>query len=155
MNNRYTMNFVINNKLYNTNNIYIMDPVSNNVIENGSFCRIIYSNSHMTLNSIIFKIPLEEIRLTRSFNKYKLSYSTDHNHPVFMFIERIEKELLDKYALSKNAVCSIANSIKNDTFKLYSEKEIEEFRDKITIYLKISGFWVNDADYGLTYKFLY
>ena len=36
---------------------------------------------------------------------------------------------------------------------LYSEKELDNNYEQIDIYLKISGLWVNDNEYGLTFKF--
>ena len=45
-------------------------------------------------------------------------------------------------------------SVDSDNIKLYSDKELDNYYDNISIYLKISGFWLNDEEYGLTYKFL-
>lgn len=150
-----SMNFVLNNKLYNQDYLYIMDPVSNNVLENGTFHRIIYSNSHMTLNSLIFKLTFTNIEIIKTFNKYKISYTDNSNINTFIFIENLENNLLHKFSLQDIAQTSIMESIKSDNLKLYSSKDLESFYASMDVYLKISGFWINNNNYGITYKFLH
>jgi hypothetical protein len=149
------MNFVLNNNLYNQNYLYIMDSVSNNVLENGTFHRIIYSNSHMTLNSLIFKITFTNIEIIKTFNKYKIIYTDNSNLNTFVYIEELENSLLNKFILQGTALSSIMDSIKTDNLKLYSSKHLESFYPNLTVYLKISGFWINNNSYGITYKFLH
>lgn len=148
------MNFVITNTLYDINYLYIMEPVSNNVIENGVFYRLMYSNSHMTLNSLIFEIHLEDVHVTKTFNKYKINYSNNNNH-AYEFIEQVENDILDKFEMEKTPKKCIMDSVNTDNIKLYSDKELLQHYDNLVIYVKISGFWLNESQYGLTYKFLY
>lgn len=148
------MNFTINKTLYDINYLYIMEPVSNNVIENGVFYRLMYSNSHMTLNSLIFEIPLEDVNITKMFNKYKITYS-NKNDLSFQFIELVENEILQKFEMEKSPKRCIMECVKNDNIKLYSEKELLHHYDTLSVFVKISGFWLNETEYGLTYKFLY
>jgi len=148
------MNFTLNKQLYDINYLYIMEPVSNNVIENGIFYRLMYSNSHMTLNSLIFEIHLEDVNVTKMFNKYKITY-TNKSDPPFRFIETVENEILQKFEMGKTPRRCIMDCVKNDNIKLYSEKELLPHYDSLTIYIKVSGFWLNESEYGLTYKFLH
>ena len=148
------MNFTLNKQLYDINYLYIMEPVSNNVIENGVFYRLMYSNSHMTLNSLIFEIHLEDVNVTKMFNKYKITY-TNKSDPPFRFIETVENEILQKFEMGKTPRRCIMDCVKNDNIKLYSEKELLPHYDSLTIYIKVSGFWLNESEYGLTYKFLH
>ena len=149
------MNFILDNNLYDINYLYIMEPVSNNVIENGTFYRIMYSNSHMTLNSLIFEIKLYNVNVIKIFNKYKISYNNDTNKTEnFHTIKEVENNILNKFSLEKTPKKCIMESVDSDNIKLYSDKELDNYYDNISIYLKISGFWLNDEEYGLTYKFL-
>ena len=148
------MNFILN-RPYDTNNIFIMDGISNNVIENGLFHRLIFSNSYMTINALIFKFTFENISLIKNFNKYKLTYSNSNINNMNNNLEiiKIENEILNKFNLNRNKKNIIHENINFETIKLYSEKELNSNYEKIDIYLKISGIWVNDNEYGLTFKF--
>ena len=148
------MNFTLNKQLYDINYLYIMEPVSNNVIENGVFYRLMYSNSHMTLNSLIFEIHLEDVNVTKMFNKYKITYTNKSDSP-FRFIEKVENEILQKFQMEKKPKRCIMDCVNAENIKLYSEKELLSHYDSLTIYIKVSGFWLNETEYGLTYKFLH
>lgn len=148
------MNFIMNKSYYDNNNIYIMDGVINNVIENGSFHRLIYSNSIMTLNALIFKYTFNKVTLIKNFNKYKFIYQDENtNNANINEIKNIELDIINKFNLSSKKKYCIIDSFSNDNIKLYSEKELDNNYEKIDIYLKLSGLWVNDNEYGLTFKF--
>lgn len=139
---------------YDSNNIYIMDGVNNNVIENGSFHRLIYSNSIMTLNALIFKYTFSKVTLIKNFNKYKFIYQDEHtNNTNINEIKNVELEIIDKFNLNPKKKYCIIDSFSNDNIKLYSEKELDSNYEQLDIYLKLSGIWVNDNEYGLTFKF--
>lgn len=151
------MNIVINNKLYNTDFLYIMEPVSNNVLENAIFYRLIYSNSHMTLNSLYFKVNLKNISIVKAFNKYKISFDNNLHKETIQYLKYIESSLLNKFNFDKKTPqYSILDAINNDCVKLYSEcTTLKEHYDNLSIYLKISGFWMKGGIFGITYKFSY
>jgi hypothetical protein len=148
------MNFIMNKSYYDNNNIYIMDGVINNVIENGLFHRLIYSNSIMTLNALIFKYTFNNVVLIKNFNKYKFTYPDDiNNSKNINEIKNVELNIINKFNLKSSKKYCIRESITIDNIKLYSEKELNNNYEKIDVYLKISGIWVNDNEYGLTFKF--
>ena len=148
------MNFIMNKSYYDNNNIYIMDGVINNVIENGSFHRLIYSNSIMTLNALIFKFTFNNVSLNKIFNKYKFNYQDNYNNKKNISeIKNLESEIINKFNLKLIKKYFIFDSFTMDNIKLYSEKELDNNYEQIDIYLKISGLWVNDNEYGLTFKF--
>jgi hypothetical protein len=151
------MNIIINNKLYNTDYLYIMEPVSNNVLENAIFYRLIYSNSYMTLNSLYFKVDIKNISIVKAFNKYKISFDNIIHKDTIYYLKYIESSILNKFSFEKKtAQYSILDAIKNDCVKLYSESNmLKEHYDNISIYLKISGFWMKSGCFGITYKFSY
>lgn len=148
------MNFIMNKSYYDSNNIYIMDGVTNNVIENGSFHRLIYSNSIMTLNALIFKYTFNNVVLIKNFNKYKFTYPDNiNNSKNINEIKNIESNIINKFNLKSSKKYCIIDSFSNDNIKLYSEKELDSNYEQLDIYLKLSGIWVNDNEYGLTFKF--
>lgn len=152
------MNFVINDKLYNTDHLYIMEPVFNNVLENAIFYRLIYSNSHMTLNSLYFKVDVKNISIIKAFNKYKITFDRNIHKESIQHIKYIESSILNKFNFDKKTPqYSIIEAIYNDSVKLYSENILsnQQHYDKLSIYLKISGFWMKGGIFGITYKFSY
>jgi len=149
------MNFAVNRKSFDNNYIYIMEPVNNNVLDNGTFHRLIYSNSHMTLNSLIFKVTFYNTTVTKNFNKYKLSFDVHNSRNIEScnYIKYVEDTIIDKFRLGELPKRSLIESIYTDNIKLYSDKKIDNRLTSIDVYLKISGIWVNKSEYGLTYKF--
>ncbi len=149
------MNFVINKKLFDIDYMYVMEPVSNNIYENGVFHRIIYSNSIMTLNSLIFKFTFHNISVVKNFNKYKLSFDpfNDNNINIINFINTLESDILNKFNLGNKHSKCIIDSINNDSLKIYTEKTLSTNYDIFDVYLKISGIWMKDNVSGITFKF--
>ena len=148
------MNFIIEPSKYDMNYLYTLEPVSNNVIENGVFYRLIYSNMHMTLNSLIFRLHFSDVALTKNFNIYKMSFDLNQhtNKTTFLFIEKIEKDLLSKFNLKSTKQYCIKDAFMSDALKLYSDRELQEKCHHIDVFVKISGFWVKEDMYGITYK---
>ena len=53
------MNIVINMNQYDENNIFFCEPIKNNIMNDGTFIRIIYSTNNIVLNGIyILFIPV-------------------------------------------------------------------------------------------------
>ena len=46
------MNIIKNIEQYNEDNVYFLEPIKNNIMNNGNFIRIIYSTSLFVLNGI-------------------------------------------------------------------------------------------------------
>lgn len=150
------MNFALDKNNFNINHLYVMEPVNNNVIENGTFHRVIYSNSHMTLNSLVFKLTFTGVNLQRTFNKYKLTIDMTNyqNQLEINYLRQMEQAIIDNFQINQKAQYALIESIRNDNIKLYTEKEIDLVHRELTVFLKISGIWINEDRYGLTYKFL-
>jgi hypothetical protein len=132
-----------------------MEPVINNVLENGTFYRLVYSNSHSTLNSLILKLSLHNITISKAFNKYKLTFDTKKFENIYelSFIKTLEDNLLAKFNLADISIKNVNESININNIKLYSDKSLQNSYENLNIYLKISGIWVKNNECGLTYKF--
>jgi len=59
---------------YNDDNVYFSESIKNNIINNGNFIRIIYSNELFSLNGIYLHIPLKSERIEPYFNKYRYTF---------------------------------------------------------------------------------
>ena len=126
------MNLVLDENNYNINNIFFYEPVKNTVMDDSKFIRIIYSDEHVILNGIYLKIDV------------------DNSDNIVKLLDRLEKDILDKYKINKN------NINKNRCLKIQEQLLflINKNSTNKSIILKISGIWETNAMIGLTYKFL-
>ena len=69
---------------YNEDNVYFLEPIKNNIMNNGNFIRIIYSTSLFVLNGIYININLNYTSIDKYYNKYKCSFD------IFQYKELIE-----------------------------------------------------------------
>jgi hypothetical protein len=137
---------------YNEDNVYFLEPIKNNIMNNGNFIRIIYSTSLFVLNGIYININLNYTSIDKYYNKYKCSFDIFQYKELIQKLRIIEEGLLKKILIPyKNAQLKIYEQLKNGNIKVFSETA-----DKIgsTFLLKIAGIWETDTEYGLTYKFL-
>lgn len=146
------MNIVKNIVQYNEDNVYFLEPIKNNIMNNGNFIRIIYSTSLFVLNGIYININLNYTSLDKYYNKYKCSFDISQYKELIEKLRTIEEGLIKKVnILGKIPQFKIYEQLKNGNIKVFSETS-----DKIgnTFLLKIAGIWETETEYGLTYKFL-
>jgi hypothetical protein len=146
------MNIVKNIDQYNEDNVYFLEPIKNNIMNNGNFIRIIYSTSLFILNGIYVNINLNCVSVDKYYNKYRCSFDVIQYKELIEKLRLIEEGLLKKISiLGKVPQFKIYEQLKNGNIKVFSETS-----DKIgnTFLLKIAGIWETETEYGLTYKFL-
>lgn len=146
------MNIVKHIDQYNEDNVYFLEPIKNNIMNNGNFIRIIYSTSVFILNGIYINIHINNTSIDKYYNKYKCSFDTNQYKDLIDKLRAIEEGLIQKIGiLGKIPQYKIYEQLKNGNIKVFSES-----LDKIgnTFLLKIAGIWETETDYGLTYKFL-
>ncbi len=146
------MNIVKTIEQYNNNYTYFCDPVKNNVMNDGNFIRILYSNEYFVLNWIYLLITLNDISCEKYYNKFKCSFNVSNNKEIIDKLKVIEEDLLKKINIkNKEPQYKIYEQLKNGVLKLFNDignKNICSF------ILKISGVWETSENYGLTYKFI-
>lgn len=136
---------------YNEDNVYFLEPIKNNIMNNGNFIRIIYSTSSFMLNGIYLCINLTYTSIDKYYNKFKCSFDVNLYKELIDSIKIIEEGLIKKISIfGKIPQFKIYEQLKNGNIKVFSETT-----DKIrnTFLLKIAGVWETDTEYGLTYKF--
>lgn len=146
------MNIVKNIDQYNEDNVYFLEPIKNNIMNNGNFIRIIYSTSLFILNGIYINVNLNYTSVDKYYNKYRCSFDTIQYKELIEKLRSIEEGLIKKISiLGKVPQFKIYEQLKNGNIKVFSETS-----DKIgnTFLLKIAGIWETETEYGLTYKFL-
>ena len=147
------MNLIQNIDQFNENCIFFCDPIKNNIIGNGRFIRILYSNSIVTFNGIYLLIKFNDSIVEKFYNKYKCSFDIDNQNGLLEKIKNIEEKLLNKIeAPGKTKQYKIYELIKSGNIKIYSDEPIPKYNQGFV--LKISGLWENELQIGLTFKFL-
>ncbi len=145
------MNIVKSINQYNEEYIYFLEPIRNNIINNGNFIKIIYSTPLITFNGIYLHINLNHTTTEKYFNKHKCIFDINTHKDIIDQIQQIEISILNKYTTNKTPQYKIYDQIKNGNIKIFTLTT-----DKISnnFLLKIAGIWETSDEYGLTYKFI-
>jgi hypothetical protein len=146
------MNIVKRIDQYDENNIYFCEPIKNNIMNEGTFIRILYSTNNIVLNGIYLLIILNDISCEKYYNKYKCNFNITAHKDMIDSLKMIEEDILKKIEI-KNKIpqLKIHEQLKNGNIKLF-----HEINNKVpsSFILKISGIWETYLNYGLTYKFI-
>lgn len=135
---------------YNDKNLILCEPIKNNIMNDGQFIRILYSNNVMVLNGIYILINLTDINCEKYYNKYKCNFNILNHEVLIEKLKHIEESILNKYKTNKTPLYKIYEQIKSGYIKVFSEISN---KTSCSFILKISGIWENQVSYGLTYKF--
>jgi hypothetical protein len=146
------MNIVKNIEQYDENNVYFFEPIKNNIMNDGTFIRILYSTENIMLNGIYLHITLNDIYSEKYYNKYRCMFNTITHKDMIESLKVIEDNILKKTEI-KNKIpqLKINEQLKNGNIKLFCEIANKTCCSFI---LKISGIWETQTNYGLTYKFI-
>lgn len=145
------MNLVKQINQYDNKCIFFCEPIKNNIMNEGTFIKILYSNENITLNGIYLLIDICDIVCEKYYNKYKCSFNILNNKDIINNLKLIEEEILKKYNTIKTPCYKIYEQMKCGYIKMYSIIGIKQTSSFI---LKISGIWETPQNYGLTYKFI-
>jgi hypothetical protein len=173
------MNLLCNTPTFQKTNVFFLD-IKKNMVINGLFTKIIYTDSMISLNGLYLHCPLEysnvyqeEERNNNETNEINEIYFLD-NKKVNIFLSnslnnanlikelyRIEHEIIEQYKeyfkVQKANVYSLRNQLKTGSIKINSKSFTgntnEENNTIIPFILKISGIWETDVNVGITFKF--
>lgn len=147
------MNIVKNINQYQDDCVYFCEPIKNNVMPDGNFIRILYSNSLFVLNGINLLISLYDISTEKYYNKYKCSFNVSTHKDLIENLRLLEEKILKRCNIKiKIPKYKISEQMRNGNIKLFIEDTDKLISGKFM--LKISGIWETENQYGLTYKFV-
>ena len=145
------MNLVKQINQYDNKCLFFCEPIKNNIMNEGIFIKILYSNENISLNGIYLLVQFCDIVCEKYYNKYKCSFNILNNKDIINNLKLIEEEILKKYNTTKTPCYKIYEQIKCGYIKMYS---IIGIKQTSSFVLKISGIWETPQNYGLTYKFI-
>ena len=164
------------------NNIILCEPINNTVMDNSKFIRLIYSDKNIIMNGIYIKISMHIKNVENAYNKLRCYIEPEKNKEIYKVLSYIENIILSKYVTNKISSYKLTECLNKGIIKIFSEnfnKNHYNISNKgrynsdrynsdrslslnknindpslYNIVLKISGIWVDEREYGLTYKFI-
>ena len=148
----YKMNVVKRLDQYNENYVHFFEPIKNNVMDEGTFVRILYSTPLFSLNGIYLFFQMNDVAIEKYYNKYKCSFNFSTNREVCDGLGKIEDTLLKKISIkNKVAQHKIYEQLMNGNIKIFCDGINKQ--PVMGFLLRISGIWETNNQYGVTYKF--
>ena len=171
------MLLTLNNSNIDINNILLCEPINNTVMDNSKFIRLIYSDKNIIMNGIYIKISMHINNVENAYNKLRCFIEPEKNKEIYKVLSYIENIILSKYVTNKISSYKLTECLNKGIIKIFSEnfnknhyntsnkgrynsdrslslnKNIND-PSLYNIVLKISGIWVDEREYGLTYKFI-
>ena len=145
------MNLVKTISQYDDKSVFFCEPIKNNIMNDGNFIRILYSNQNIVLNGIYLLIDIYDIVCEKYYNKYRCTFNILNNKNIIDNLKLIEEQILKKYETTKTPSYKIYEQVKCGYIKIFSDIGTKQTSSFI---LKISGIWETQQNYGLTYKFI-
>lgn len=151
------MNFIFDISDFKIENIHLFEKKKNIVID-GIFTKIVYSDDLLTMNGIYLDFPIEiqnsPITYTnRNVHFYPYGQKNLICIKQFSIIEEMIIDYYKKfYNINKRVNLALTNQLYSGFFKLY--RDINDFKPISQFVLKISGIWENKTEIGITYKIM-
>jgi hypothetical protein len=155
------MNIVIPLYDFNEKNVFLLEKIKNNIIIDGFFIKTIYSMSYYCLNIILIDIPFLKLKKIININKIIYLIDTKINEKIIEKLKEVEINILKKIndlSFKKTASYKLFETLKNGEIKIFKNTEYSMNDSSLSstkIILKISGIWISENSYGLSYKFNY
>lgn len=152
------MNILINHFQFDTNNTFFMDK-KKNIIVNGSFSRLLYSNSFFVMNGLHFEFPIVNYRIVNTNQNSELIFSPykESNLSYVSDFVKIENTLLTNYNMiygtNKTFSGVLSKQLHSGNMKLYRNLQKKKMHPTQLV-IKISGIWETDNEIGLATKLL-
>jgi hypothetical protein len=126
-------------------NVCFNEPVNNQIFNDSTFARIIYSNNVITTNGVYLKLDIKGATVDKRFNKTTLQFNIYNNGDLIAHIQTIEHLLLSTIK-NRTPIYNIYNELVSGRIFVHNHKDV--------VVLKISGIWETELNCGITYKFV-
>jgi hypothetical protein len=153
------MNFIFDINDFQIENMHLFEKKKNIVVD-GIFTKIIYSDKLLSMNGIYLNFPLEitsNQNIYNNKNVYFYSY-TKMNAVYIKELSQIEEYIVNYYKhfynVNKENSMVFAKQLQSGFFKLYREQNTDRKCGTVKYVLKISGIWETKNEIGITFKLL-
>ena len=148
---------------------YFLDKKTNMIMD-GVFTKIVYSNNCMTMNGLYIDFPIKNVMTNRIHSKNIIQLDMVNNKELFQKLIELEKQILQYYVQyfsdtdtrfsnekrhsiqNKTIMYTLKSQIQNGSIKYY--KEYDSYSKPGLYYIKISGIWENQSEIGITFKLI-
>lgn len=150
------MNLTLDVDMLEINNFFFLET-KQNVIIDGTFTKLIYSDSSLVLNGIYIHVPFVPYNIYKNNNKttFYISPINSTNMNIIGRICDFEYRLMNKFKEhsggKKRIIYSIQEQLKSLCFKTFREGGYDDM--SYTHTLRISGIWETNTAIGLTFRF--
>jgi len=148
------MNIVLYMDSFNDDHINFLET-KDNMITNGHFTKIIYSNSFFSMNGLYFFFPITIKDINHNYNKTFVKFDIHHetNAKIISYLSNIESALLRLYDTNKSKTHKFIfqQQLKSGYVKVHGTNTITKNSQFI---VKLSGLWENLNEIGITYKII-
>jgi hypothetical protein len=160
------MNLLLDINKVSIKNFYYLDT-KKNVIIDGNFTKMIYSNEYFSMNGSYFDFPIEINRLEKYGNKTTIQFHphSKTNSPIILSFSKLEAAIIDyyrqNYQSNSRVVHTLSKQLNSGSVKIYkeynysntdsNEPEVIDVSN-IKCILKISGVWETVNEIGITFK---
>ena len=140
-------------------NILFLDT-KKNVIIDGNFTKLIYSDANAVLNAIYLSFPIQRLTMNPSLNFVSFAMTAPYNVALIKNMARIEHDILKLYqaycGIAKQVCSSLWTQLSKGHFKVYHTQQVHHTppQENSRYILKISGVWETHHQVGITFKFI-
>jgi len=153
------MFLIIQPKDFNKNFLMLSDKTKNNVMNDGYFYRLYYSDEDCTSKGLFLEFELKQVAIEKYFNKLKCGFNTSYNANIIGFIKSIEKAIIDIMPdkQGKYTTFRIEEQLQNGFIKIFhNNTSVSPTKhNSKKLLLKISGIWSSAKEYGVTFRFFF
>ena len=160
MMNSKQMNISIDLQKITLPNVYFLDKKTN-IIMDGNFTKIIYSNDWFTMNGLYVLFPIESHSVDKISNKVILKFNpyNANNSIIIQEFSKLELRILEYYKNIYRCKTKISGFLSRQLYtgsmKLYKDYgSCDIKKNNIQYIIKISGVWETYEEIGLTYKLI-
>jgi hypothetical protein len=155
------MNIVFDISQIDVNNMIFSDS-KKNIIMDGNFIKIIYSNSIISTNGIYIRFPINIQTIEQISNKYIIKFAPHDfdNVNIIKSLSQLEKNILEYYNqfynCNKTLLTSLNDQLSSGNIKIMNNSSTIPLCEQCNtkLFLKISGIWENETMIGITYKMI-
>jgi len=144
---------------FNKNFLMLSEKTKNNIMNDGYFYRLYYSDEYGTSKGLFLGFELQQVSIEKYFNKLKCGFNTNGNSNIIGFIKAIEKSILDiiPEKQGKYPTYRIEEQLQNGFIKIFynNNQTMPTKYTSVKLLLKVSGIWTSAKEYGVTFRFFF